>query len=278
MTSVIIQQPAEPGKYTEQPEAPCILPHDRVALHQATPTATLEQPDRPFYRALRAGSPCCGGLWREALGRKTSSRGLKYDDAQGNERRWFSVPALHTATKMVHPMYPCNRISLDGCSLGPQHPQGPGFPSFVGPFGLAHSHALGEFLRERYNVPEDPEADTPKLNFWSELQRRGYTLKSLYEEIERELSATRPHLISDFQAIIRAAVSAPMKDRGISNVCRYHRAIVEALDPGDYIIDFNWDCLMADALLHFSHLWFPATGFGTQVWLMLPRCQKDCRN
>ena len=38
--------------------------------------------------------------------------------------------------------------------------------------------------------------------------------------------------------------------------------IVEALEPGDYIIDFNWDCLMADALLYFSHFWFPATGFG----------------
>jgi hypothetical protein len=51
--------------------------------------------------------------------------------------------------------------------------------------------------------------------------------------------------------------------------------IVEALEPGDYIIDFNWDCLMADALLYFSHFWFPATGFGAEASPMLPRCQKS---
>jgi hypothetical protein len=158
--------------------------------------------------------------------------------------------------------------------FGASTSSGRGFPSFVGPSGLAHSHALGEFLRERYNIPEDPEVDATKLDFWSELQRRQYTLESMYEEIERELSATRPDLITDFQAIIRTAVSAPMKDRDISNVCRYHRKIVEALEPGDYIIDFNWDCLMADALLYFSHFWFPATGFGIQALPMLPRCQK----
>jgi hypothetical protein len=158
--------------------------------------------------------------------------------------------------------------------FGASTSSGRGFPSFVGPSGLAHSHALGEFLRERYNIPEDPEVDAAKLDFWSELQRR-YTLESLYEEIEREVSATRPDLISDFQAIIRTAVSAPMKDRDISNVCRYHRKIVEALEPGDYIIDFNWDCLMADALLYLSHFWFPATGFGAAASPMLPRCQKS---
>lgn len=155
---------------------------------------------------------------------------------------------------------------------------GEGMPSFVGPSGLMHSFRLGKYLRRRFDIPEDPNKRGAKLDFWTVLQSRGYTLESLYAELEAELQGEYKVLLADFEAIVRTAVSDPVGERGVESVCPHHRRLCEALEPGDYIVDFNWDSVMADTLLYCSHFWFPVTGFGAgALFTMLPRCQKAAR-
>ncbi len=139
---------------------------------------------------------------------------------------------------------------------------GQGFPTFISTYGLQHSFALGQYLRQKYSFPEDQNENNEKLSFWKDLQSTGYTLEKLYEEMEQDLIGKSTHLVYDFEAIVRTAVSIPTGERDINNVCNNHRKLVEALEPGDCIINFNWDCLVADALLYHSPLWFPETGFG----------------
>lgn len=152
---------------------------------------------------------------------------------------------------------------------------GEGMPSFVGPSGPSHSFRLAKLLRQRFNLPEDPSKKGAKLDFWTQLQEQGLNLESLYNLLDEELKGDARAILGDFAAIIRTAVSEPAGERGLESVCSNHRRLCEALEPGDYIISFNWDSLMADALLYHSHLWFPATGFGPrEVFPLLPRCQK----
>jgi hypothetical protein len=103
------------------------------------------------------------------------------------------------------------------------------------------------------------------LQFWQHLQASGHTLESLYADLEDDQKAEE-WVRDEFKAIIRTAVMDPV-DSTANGTCPDHRALAEALDPGDYIINFNWDSLMADALYYASALWFPATGFGyTQAY------------
>jgi hypothetical protein len=147
-----------------------------------------------------------------------------------------------------------------------------GFPSIVGPAGLKHSLGLARFLRAHLDLPEHPTDS--KIDYWTAIQAKGYTLESLYGELELAL-AGRPDLLADFEAIVRTAVLEPTRDRTMSTVCPLHRRLAEALEPGDWILDFNWDSVMADALLYYSHLWFPADGFGIPISkLLLPGVQK----
>lgn len=152
---------------------------------------------------------------------------------------------------------------------------GQGSPSFHGTDGLEHSFELGQYLRERYQIPEDQEAKYAKLDFWKQLQQRGFNLESLYVELDQELPHKRRHLLEEFQSIIRTAVKEPISKRQPANVCRYHRQISELLEPGDYIVNFNWDSLMADALLYYCHFWFPSSGFGYPSLTLLPESQKS---
>ena len=138
-----------------------------------------------------------------------------------------------------------------------------------------HDFELGQFLRQHFQIPEDPARESAKMNFWTALQARGFTLESLYEHLEHELRSGCPHLLRAFEGIIRTAVRTPVGDRGPDTVCRFHRMICEALEPGDYVINFNWDSLMADALLYHSTLWFPRTGFGFPAAVLLHQGQKD---
>ena len=149
-----------------------------------------------------------------------------------------------------------------------------GAPSAHSHSGLIHSFQLGQYLRERYGLPEDPRARYAKLDFWQQLQQRGFNLESLYNELDQELPSQYRHLLGEFQSIVRTAITEPVGRREPQNVCRYHRQICEVLEPGDYVVDFNWDSLMADALLHCSHFWFPAYGFGFPARVLLPRGQK----
>lgn len=132
-------------------------------------------------------------------------------------------------------------------------------PDLLTDGGLRHSRRLGEYLRARFGLADLwPEGSA--LEYWRTLQDAGHTLESLYAELEGDPTA-EPWVTEEFGALVRNAVISPVKsDRG--GVCSNHARLCEVLDPGDYIVNFNWDSLMADALYHQSNLWFPATGFG----------------
>jgi len=167
---------------------------------------------------------------------------------------------------------------LERLFFGADTSSGEGFPSFVGPTGPQHSYVLGRLLRKKFGIPEDSTRPNAKMDFWPELHRRGYTLETLYAELEADAEATALGVLPDFEAIVRTAVETPTKDRSESAVCRHHRALCEALEPGDYIVNFNWDTLMADALLRHSHFWFPLTGFGVPVLGTLLRPSQKSHN
>jgi hypothetical protein len=148
--------------------------------------------------------------------------------------------------------------------IGISTSSGEGAPTFCGPDGLKHSFPLARYIRKRFNVPEDSSKEWGKTDFWEILQRQGYTLESLYAQIESDVaeSGDGKWALDDFEAIVRTAVTEPNSPRESDKVCGYHRMLCESLEPGDYIINFNWDTLMADAMLFHSHYWFPVTGFG----------------
>lgn len=170
---------------------------------------------------------------------------------------------------------PVQQTIIGDLFFGADSGSGEGFPSFVGPSGPQHSFRLANYLRKRFGVPEDPKKKNSKMDFWTAIQEQGYNLESLYSALDTDLGGGYRILLEDFAAIVRTAVLRPVGERGIESVCPHHRRICEALEPGDYIIDFNWDSVMADALLYYSHFWFPVTGFGVAgVNPLLPACQK----
>ncbi|HFD88220.1 MAG TPA: hypothetical protein ENJ35_11175 [Gammaproteobacteria bacterium] len=159
--------------------------------------------------------------------------------------------------------------------FGAHTSSGEGFPSFTDTFGLRHSFGLARYLRSKFDIPEKSENSNSKMDYWSILQHRGLNLESLYAEIENDPDAST--YLADFEAIVRNAVLSPTGERQANQVCKYHRMLCEALEPGDYIIDFNWDTVMSDALLYHSHFWFPSTGFGVPIMgTLLPKSQKSC--
>lgn len=143
-----------------------------------------------------------------------------------------------------------------------------GAPTFCDNSGMKHSHGLSQFLRQKYNIPEDVAKGHMPTDYFPELQKKGFNLESLYGELEEEILQAESQgyslswLLEDFEAIIRTSVTEPNTPRDQHRVCRYHKMLCESLEPGDYIINFNWDSIMADALLYNSHFWFPSTGFG----------------
>jgi hypothetical protein len=139
---------------------------------------------------------------------------------------------------------------------------GEGAPTFVGPSGLTYSHALAKVLNERYGIHEDPSPGVNRLLFWDTLRERGETLETVYAELARSLPEDQRWVLEDFAAVLRTSVEQPIPQRDIAHVCRHHRRLATALEPGDYIVSFNWDSLMADALLYFCPFWYPRTGFG----------------
>jgi hypothetical protein len=148
--------------------------------------------------------------------------------------------------------------------IGIDTSSGDGAPTFATDSGLKHSFPLGQYLRKRFNIPENSSLKMAKTDFWSILQQQGHTLESLYSILENDVKNTGngKWVIEDFEAIVRAAVTEPNARREPSKVCNYHKMLCESLEPGDYVINFNWDSLMADAMLFHSHFWFPLTGFG----------------
>lgn len=139
---------------------------------------------------------------------------------------------------------------------------GEGAPEFVGPAGLSHSPELAEMLKGHYGISEDASPGANRLAFWDELRRRGKSLETVYAEMEQSLPADKQYILADFAAILRTSVKLPIPVREPTAACRHHRRLAEVLEPGDYIINFNWDSLMADALLYSCPFWYPRSGFG----------------
>lgn len=139
---------------------------------------------------------------------------------------------------------------------------GDGGPDFVGPAGLAHSRALAKILSDRYELKEDSQPANNRMLFWDKLRERGETLETVYAKLAESFSGEEQWVLDDFAAILRTSVKSPIPSRGPSHVCRHHGKLAAALEPGDYILDFNWDSLMADALLYKCSFWYPRTGFG----------------
>lgn len=139
---------------------------------------------------------------------------------------------------------------------------GEGAPDTVGPSGLMYSRALAKVLCEHYGMYEDASPDVNRLLFWDQLRERGETLETVYSELARSLPESQKWILEDFAAILRTSVRHPIPTRDIAHVCRHYRRLARALEPGDYILSFNWDSLMADALLYYCPFWYPRSGFG----------------
>ena len=136
-------------------------------------------------------------------------------------------------------------------------------PEVAGPAGLSHSPRLERALLDHLGMASHAASIPDSFAVWEKLRARGENLETVYGRLDASLMGQERDLLADFAAILRSSVRQPVPiPRGVEAVCRHHRALAEALDPGDYIITFNWDSLMADALIHFCPFWYPSTGLG----------------
>jgi hypothetical protein len=138
---------------------------------------------------------------------------------------------------------------------------GLGAPTFVSTFGMGHSFPLSQYLQNKFGIEQKDGGDATL--FWKKLvDQRELSLEALYDILENDTSEDGPYACQDFKAILRTKIATGTGDRSADKVCRYHRKLVKALEPGDYIIDYNWDTVVDDALLYESPYWFPTTGYG----------------
>lgn len=141
---------------------------------------------------------------------------------------------------------------------------------FTGPSGLAHSPRLYDAILDCYGIDGEGSGLQDTFALWEMLRSRGESLEMVFARLAESRVEADRDLLFDFAAILRASVRQPIApERKSSDVCRHHRALAEALDPGDCIISFNWDSLMADALTYYCPFWYPATGLG--VYPVKPR-------
>ncbi|HUU51268.1 MAG TPA: hypothetical protein VMW81_09985 [Nitrospinota bacterium] len=142
---------------------------------------------------------------------------------------------------------------------------GYGAPTFVNTHGMTHSYPLAQYLHIKFNIPQKDGGEA--TTFWEELVKtRNLSLESLYDELEIDKSEDGHYACQDFKAILRTKIANAPGDRSSEKVCKYHRKLIKALEPGDYIIDFNWDTVADDALLYESPYWFPITGYGVPAF------------
>ena len=63
------------------------------------------------------------------------------------------------------------------------------------------------------------------------------------------LEAMRSRLLDALAAVLEESADVTLaKSAAVLDRCKYHRALVDALQPGDSIISFNYDCVIDDAL------------------------------
>ena len=114
-------------------------------------------------------------------------------------------------------------------------------------------------IRAGYGKPYDPDSrltndfDINLEEFYSEIEND----PEIKNEIKNEILKILERIIFESIAFpIVALRNHPDK------TCPNHRALVNLLNKGDTIINFNYDCLADDALLHFCPFWHPVTGHG----------------
>jgi len=136
---------------------------------------------------------------------------------------------------------------------------------FISDEGLFYSEFLKNYLCNKYNIEQKDINEKILTKFWNNLAKRGLNLEGLYNELEEDKSEDGIKAKEDFIAIILASIRRGVGSRLKENICKYHIQIAKHLEPGDYIITFNWDTLIDDALLYECPFWYPLTGYGVPV-------------
>ena len=95
----------------------------------------------------------------------------------------------------------------------------------------------------------------------------GINLEEFYSEIENDDEITddvKAEILKTLDRIIFESISVPITAlrNNPNKSCPNHKALVKLIKPGDTIINFNYDCLADDALLHFCPYWHPVTEHG----------------
>jgi hypothetical protein len=140
-----------------------------------------------------------------------------------------------------------------------------GAPTFINTRGMSHSFPLAQYLHNKFGIIQKDGGEA--TTFWDEIvEKQKLSLESLYDILENDHSEDGPYACQDFLAIIRSKIAEGTGDRSEDKVCRYHRRLAKMLEPGDYIINFNWDTIVDDALLYESPYWFPTTGYGVPAF------------
>ncbi len=110
-----------------------------------------------------------------------------------------------------------------------------------------------------YGKPYDPDSRlTNDFNI---------NLEEFYSEIENDpevKNEIKTEILKILERIIFESIAFPVVAlrNNPDRTCPNHKAFVNLLKPGDTIINFNYDCLVDDALLHFCPYWHPVTGHG----------------
>lgn len=129
--------------------------------------------------------------------------------------------------------------------------------------GLTYSTFLAEYLHEKFNLKG--RGENKLTEFWKILSAKGLNLESLYDELEKDKSEVGIKARNYFLAILMTKIRDCVGTRSENNGCIYHKKLVRNLEPLDYIISFNWDTLIDDALLYECPFWFPYTGYGLNM-------------
>jgi len=117
----------------------------------------------------------------------------------------------------------------------------------------------GWLLKRGYGEPYDSNSRlTSDFNI---------NLEEFYSEVENDTEIdnnARIRMLKSLDRIIFESIAIPIA--GLRNnpdkTCPNYRSFVKLIKPGDTIVNFNYDCLADDALLHFCPCWHPVTGHG----------------
>lgn len=92
-------------------------------------------------------------------------------------------------------------------------------------------------------------------------------LEEFYAEIENDAETPvddKAKILEILDRIIFESIAFPITSlcNHADKVCPNYGSLVKSIKPGDTVVNFNYDCLLDDALLHFCPCWHPVTGHG----------------